>query len=170
MIRHIVLISQGPNDIGFMEGLRDRLGCDAQIIDYRNDPLLRRKGAQTRPKDARFIINRYLRNVDLFIRLTDGDETRPCEVAREERMRFPESVHSMFVCGVCDRDVEAWLALDAPYLAKTLSFDPVVLPLDREARSAFIKNRIRRALPPDQTYTAFVANFVRQAPKDVIKQ
>ena len=172
MIRNIVLIGQGPNDIGFLEGLRDRLGCHAEITDYRDEPILRKKGTLTRPKDARLIINRCLSRqpVDLVVRLTDGDTKRPQDIARKERTRFPERIDSLFICGVCDRDIEAWLTLDVSHLARTLGFDPTELPVDREARSAFIKNRITRSLQQDQTYTAFVADFVRQAPSSVVKR
>ncbi|HSW46552.1 MAG TPA: hypothetical protein VLM89_13375 [Phycisphaerae bacterium] len=172
MIEHIVLIGQGPNDIGFLEGLRDRLGCHAQITDYRNLTILRQRGSLTRPKDARQIIQQCFSRqpVDLVIRLTDGDSQQPQAVAQKERRRFPDRVDSLFICGVCDRDIEAWLALDVPYLAKTLGFNPADLPEDREAKSAFIKNRIKKSLGPAQTYTTFIADYVKNAPPRTLKQ
>lgn len=168
MIRRILVVGQGPNDLGFLEGLRDRLGCDAELVDYSRDPSLRQRGSYTRRSDARLIWQRF-RNVDLIVRLTDGDTYRPQEACRTEGQRWPEEAKSLLIVGVCDRDVEHWLCLDPGYAGRVLGFDPGHLPADREARSGFIKNRIRRVCP-DGEYQSFVAGIVKKAPPESLKR
>ena len=171
MIKTIVLISQGPNDIGFVRGLRDRLGSKADVVDCYDEPILRRRGTFTRRKDAKLAIDICLKKypVDLFVRITDGDVHRPQDVVRAELARYPSNVNSMLVCGVCDRDVENWLALDAGYAAKTLHFSPTELPAERAERADFLKGRITRRLAPGQTYTEFVTALVSNAPEATFK-
>jgi len=82
VIARILVVGQGPNDMGFLEGLRDRLGCDAELIDYSANPHLRKRGSYTKTNDARLIWERR-ENADLIVRLTDGDVDRPQEVRRK---------------------------------------------------------------------------------------
>ncbi len=168
MIRRILVVGQGPSDLGFLEGLRDRLGCDAELVDYSSDPSLRQRGSYTRRSDARLIWQRF-RNVDLIVRLTDGDTDRPQEARRTEGQRWPEEAWPLLVVGVCDRDVEHWLCLDPDYAGRVLGFDAHQLPGDREERSGFVKSRIRLTCP-DGDYRSFVRRIVRDAPPETLKR
>ncbi|MGQ9651617.1 MAG: hypothetical protein ACUVXJ_16035 [Phycisphaerae bacterium] len=168
MIKQILVVGQGPNDLGFLEGLCDCLGCRAELVDYRKDPGLRQRGTYTKKRDAKLIWQRF-RNVDLIVRLTDGDTNRPREARRTEEQYWPEEARSLLIVGVCDRDLEHWLCLDPGYVGRVLDFDPGQLPPDREARSGFIKRRIRLACP-DGDYRKFVRRIVSDAPSETLKR
>ncbi len=171
MIEVVLVIGQGPNDIGFLEGLRDRLGCFAQLVNFENEPRLRRRGTWTRKKEAKLILKTCLQKyrLDLIVSLTDGDASKWQHVRQEEHDRWPAEWQSMLVCGVCDRDVEHWITLDPIYAGQVCGFERSELPPDRKDRSRFVKRRIQRRLLPGQTYTEFLADFVRKAPTSTIR-
>jgi hypothetical protein len=162
VIVEVVLVAQGENDIGFLEGLRERLRCGANAIHYLSGhPELRQRSHHTRTCDAKDICERF-RNADLIVRLTDGDANRPQDACREELERWPSHARPKLVCGVCDRDVEHWICLDPDYAARRLHFAPDQLPKERKDRSGFIKHRIDEARG-SQARKDFVAGFVRDA-------
>jgi hypothetical protein len=167
MITCVLVIAQGPNDIGFLMGLRDRLGCGAELINYQADPRLRQRSSLLKRGQAKLIcevsLNQY--PVDLIVRLTDGDTRRCHEVRNKTVEAFPENVRAMLVCGVCDRDVEHWLSLDPHYLARELEFDPSELPAARLERSSFVKSKVsQRAKATRTSFVDVVAELVREAP------
>lgn len=169
MIQQILIVAQGPNDVGFLRGLRDRLGCAAQLVDYTSgDKLLRQRGQFTRKKDAQLICSNYS-HIDLIVRLTDGDIKQPQKVKREEQSRWPTEAQDILAFGVCDRDIEHWMCLDLDYAEKELEFDRAQLPNNREQKSSFIKNRIDKRRG-NQDYTAFVADFVINAPPATVRR
>jgi hypothetical protein len=169
VIRTVVLVVQGENEIGFLEGLRDCLGCGAQSVHYlQNHPELRLRSQYTRKKEANDIWRVY-RGADLVIRLTDGDTDRPQDACREELKQWPGESHPLLICGVCDRDIEYWMCIDAEYAASRLECRVEQLPRDRKDRSGFVKNRIE-TVRGGQPYRDFVADFVRAAPKKTIRR
>jgi hypothetical protein len=171
MIRKVLVVGQGPNDVGFLRGIRDRLKCEAELIDYRSVPLLRQRGSYTRRTDARLIWSEAQRlGVDLVVRLTDGDITQPAQVAQDEIERFPVGARERLVCGVCNRDIEHWICLDPRYCAKEFGFDVADLPEERAARSGFIKNRITKMVSTGSSYDEVVATYVLRAPTETLKQ
>lgn len=168
MIAHIVLVVQGENEIGFLEGLHNRMGCRAELTHYLpNHPELRQRGHYTGKSDARNIC-RTFQAVDLIIRLSDSDAERPQDACREELSRWPEAEHARIVCGICDRDIEHWISLDVKYAARCMHFDPAELPGERKDRSGFLKNQIDKARG-EQTRREFVAGFVHHAPAETIR-
>lgn len=166
MIENILLISQGPNDRGFVEGLKHRLGCEAALRDYAQDPNLRIRGQSMRRGEWR-ILQDSLRSVhvDLIVRLTDADEGRPQTVENEERSRCPDALRGILVIGVCDRCVESWMTLDMNYASNALGLPVDGFPNDPISRAQFVKGHIRRSAA-DEDYHAFVSGFVRDAPPD----
>lgn len=159
MIQKIGIIVQGPNDEGFLLGLRDRLGCHAEFVGSRN----RGKNKISVRRDAR---KNWLffqqKNVDLVIRLTDSDADRWQDVKREETRSFPEEMRSLLVCGVAEGTVEMWMSLDRSYLEQQLGIAESEV-ISREHIVGRIKSALRRhrsGLPYDQV----VSNLVRQAP------
>ena len=169
MIERVLVVGQGPNDLGFLKGLAQLLKCEAEPHERLSDGSeARQRGQLTRGKqDAKFIWDRR-GNVDLVVRLTDGDTDRPQDTSREELKRWPPDASSLLVCGVCDRDVEHWMCLDLDYAAEKLSFDKRKLPTKRDDRSGFIKSRIRKLGGPD--YQDFVTRFVANAPPATIRR
>lgn len=165
MIRRIAVIAQGPNDVGFLHGLKDRLRCDAEIVDYSTVPILRRRNKYTPPKEMRLIL-RHVKDTDLLVRLTDADKDRWQEVTRREAGCFSQQFAGRFICGVCDRDVENWMLLHKPYAARVLHFQPEDIPSDRADRSRFVKSKISSILGGQRDHIGFVARFVREAPAD----
>lgn len=169
MIERILVVGQGPNDLGFLDGLRQLLGCRAELVNRLSDGSeARLRGHVTRAKqDAKYIWD-HRGDVDLIVRLTDGDTDRPQDTIREELDRWPPEAHPLLVCGVCDRDVEHWMSLDPDYVARQLGFGGRQLPRRREERSGFIKNRIKERCA-GQDYLAFVAGFVSNAPSETLR-
>lgn len=170
MIRRILVVAQGPNDVGFLKGLRDLLECDAELTTCLADGKeARLRDHVTRSRqDAQYIWDQR-GEVDLIVRLTDGDTAKPQDTLRAELARWPEQAREMLICGVCDRDVEHWMCLDVDYAARALNFDKGRLPERREERSGFIKNRIREQCPSGE-YDTFVARFVAGAPRETIRR
>lgn len=169
MIEKVLVIAQGPNDFGFISGLRDRLGCRARLIDHTHHPLLRQRSKHVRTKDAKLIWQECQRvSADLIVRVTDADDNRPQDVKRKEIARFPPEARSVLICAVCDCSIEHWLSIDAQYASKELKFGDKTLPSHDRDRAAFIKRRIaenRGNIPCDQ----YVANYIRHAPIETIK-
>ncbi|MBI4579934.1 MAG: hypothetical protein HY718_09550 [Planctomycetes bacterium] len=170
MIRKIILVGQGPNDIGFLEGLRDRLGCDAELLDYTDRPVLRQRGTYTRRKDADLIWREFqAAGGDLLIRLTDGDTHSTKTVINTEIRRYPAEAEGLLVCGVCDRDVEHWMGLDRGYLCEYLDCLPTDVPNERQDFTRFVKSRLERIAGDDRDFRGAVAAFVRRASRSTMK-
>lgn len=168
MIRRIALVGQGPNDIGFVNGLKDRLGCDAKLVDLTSRPILRSRGSYTRSKDAKLITGEA-QGADLVIRITDAAKDRWQKVVREEKKRYPNELQGRFICGACERDIEHWMALDPRYAAKQLHFEVEDLPKQRADRTGFLKHHIQRRVTGGD-YVEFVSQFVRDASPQTMKQ
>ncbi|MEP0842832.1 MAG: hypothetical protein HRF43_08980 [Phycisphaerae bacterium] len=169
MIRKVVLVVQGENEIGFLEGLRDRLRCDAELVHYLQDhPELRLRSQYTRRQDAKEIF-RVHRSADLIVRLTDGDTDQPQNTYQEEVDRWPEESRPLLVCGVCDRDIEHWICIDTDYASRQLGFPADQLPADRVDRSGFIKRRIDE-VRGSQTRRQFLSGFVQRAPSMTVRR
>lgn len=168
MIRRVVLVSQGENDLGFLKGLRSLLGCDSVLTDYlQGHAELRQRGHYTQSRDARQIWRAY-QGADLIVRLTDGDTDSPQAVYREECERWPVEARSKLVCGVCDRDVEHWMCLHPAYAASVLRCDATQIPRDRKDRCGFIKSRID-AVRGQVSREEFVARYVTHAPRETLR-
>lgn len=165
MIQRIGIIVQGPNDRGFLLGIRDRLGCHAELVGSRN----RGKNKISVRRDARANwLFFQQQNVGLVVRLTDSDADRWQNVKREEIKSFPEEMRSLLVCGVAEGAVEIWMSLDRSYLEQQLGIAESEV-MSREHIVGRIKSALRRhrsGLPYDQV----VSNLVRQAPSEVFKK
>jgi len=165
MIQKIGIIVQGPNDRGFLMGIRDRLGCHAEFIGSRN----RGKNKISVRRDARanWLFFQH-QNVDLVVRLTDSDADRWQDVKRKETGSFPEEMRSLLVCGVAEGTVEKWMSLDRSYLEQQLGIAESEV-ISREHMVGRIKSALQRhhsGLPYDQV----VSDLVRQAPSEVFKK
>ncbi len=172
MIRKVILLAQGPNDVGFVRGLQRRLGCQAEMIDFTSDPGLRLRGQTMTARDVKRTLRKlHEESGDLLVRLTDADESRAARVAQREKERFEQHGEERVVVGVCDPDVEAWITADLAYAAEILDFERGKVPKDRVGRSGFIKSRIAgKARELSLTETDFVEQFIAQVPSEVMRR
>lgn len=110
MIQHIGVIYQDMISLGFLEGLKERLGCSATVIP----PPGNLGDDQIIPLKKKRLVSAYFRRngVDLIIRFTDADQKRWQDVQREEGRGFLSDFEQRVVCGVANRSPEDWLALD----------------------------------------------------------
>lgn len=164
MIRRIGLIHQGPNDLGFVRGLRSRLGCGADVIPAKE------RGRQ------KFSVWKHIKSnlkffeaqgVDIIVRLTDCNGDAWQEVKRRELEKFPVESKSRLVCGVTNRAIELWLGIDRNYLESELG-----IPRDEALNSAQMIGRIKNAITSKldgRDYSRWVEHFVQRAPADVFQ-
>ncbi len=168
MIRKIGVIYQDANSLGFLQGLKDRLGCNAELISYPAQIGTVRVMPRRQLKDAwRYFHNKE--GVDLVLRLTDADGHSWQEVQRKELARIPEGTRESWVFAVAVECIEDWIALDQPYLAKALGIDPTSLRPGGD-RVDIVKNAIKRSRPPNEPTPDAVARIVRDAPPVVMKR
>lgn len=164
MIEHVAVVWQGPNDIGFIAGLRDRLGCAAKLVRAR-----RRGNKYIAKHEAKKIVVGLMgERFDLIIRLTDSDAEDWRQVQRVETDNWPDQVRSQLVCGVAEGTIEVWLALSRGYLEKQFGI-PANEILPRSALIGRVKAALRKSVPAGD-YADRIRHFVADAPKEVMRQ
>jgi len=167
LIRTIGVIYQDRISLGFLEGVRRRLDCDAKLVDppagIGNTRDLPRK--QARLAWAYFQKNR----VDLVVRLTDADRTRWQDVRRGELERVPLEARSVWICGVAVENLEEWLCLEPGYLAETLAIPQSEL-LSPQNRTGVVKSAVAMQRRIEEDSSAVVARIVCEAPGEVFRR
>lgn len=164
MIERVAVVWQGPNDIGFIMGVRDRLKCAAQLhkARRRGNKFLARREASKIVKELMFGLR-----FDLIIRLTDSDDDDWRDVKNQEVQKWPDDVRAQLVCGVAQGSVELWMTTARDYLE-----DKLGIPADERIAPAVLVRRFKNALrasAPAGNYDELVRKFVTEAPKHVIK-
>ncbi len=167
MIRTIGVIYQDRNSLGFLEGVRRRLKCDAKLVDppagIGNTRDLPRR--QARLAWAHF----QKKGVDLVVRLTDADETRWQDVRRDELHRIPSGASSVWICGVAVENPEDWLSLDPGYLAAALGIPNSELS-SAQNRIGAVKRAIATRRRAEEDSSEVVARIVCEAPSEVFRR
>lgn len=167
MIQRIGVLCQDRISFGFLEGLKRRLKCGAELIEPTTGSLA--KSTMMTTRQARLAWAALHKNgIELLVRFTDADEHRWQEVARHELNVFPPASSSLIVVGVATRNVEEWLAADLDYLSSFLNIDRVSLESDPN-RSDAIKGAIARSRSPDEPESAVVIRLVEGAPANVFR-
>jgi len=167
LIRKIGVIYQDRNSLGFLRGLRDRLKCEAELIE---PPTVIGKTRQLPRRQARLAWMYFQQHgVDLIVRFTDADGNRWAQVRRDELKVFPDSAHSICVCAVAVENVEDWLALDVEYIAELLHLTPSELR-DPVHRSGRIKRALSRQRASAEGQSDITARIVSDAPRDVFRR
>lgn len=165
MIQRIGVIYQDVNSRGFLEGLRDRLNCEAELIrptsHIGRQRVMRRRDLKTAWRDFRN------QNVDLVVRFTDADGNPWTSVQRTELDRTPDDARPRWVCGVAVDRPEDWLALDPDYLATRLDVSAAELR-NAATRTGHVKKVIERASASSKSVT--VRDIVRSAPTEVFRR
>lgn len=167
MIRTIGVIYQDRNSLGFLEGVRRRLNCDAELVEppagIGNTRDLPRK--QARLAWAHF----QKKRVDLVVRLTDADRTRWQDVRRGEHERVPLEARSTWVCGVAVENLEEWLCLEPNYLAEALAIPQSEIS-NPQNRTGAVKYAIAMQGRTDKDSSSVVARIVCDAPAEVFRR
>lgn len=166
MIHRIGCIVQGPNDLGFLMGLRQRMGCDAELVQL----AIRGANKLTLRSQAQQVAQHIERErVDIVIRLTDADDPREPwqQVKRTEHDRFPASVASLVVVGVTTGGIESWITADRPYLEASLACSLNNVTDARELIS-LIKEAMRKH-PRKPDYAQVMADLVAKAEVGVFR-
>lgn len=168
MISKLGVIYQDINSLGFLQGLQQRLKCEAELV--RSNTTAGRSQYMTSAQ-ARQAWN-YFQNqgVDAVIRLTDADLQPWQEVKRTELKVFPKALRNshLLVCGVAVNNTEEWLALDAQDLARRLGQNATRLPSGPD-RTDVVKKWIRNAVEPGRTKSEVVRRLVLEAESNVFK-
>ncbi len=166
MIHKIGIIYQGPNDLGFLQGLRRRLRCEAELI-----PAISRGRTRIsiRRQASKIWLSFRKARVDLVVRLTDADTDRWQDVKREEERRFPQEARSVLVCGVATRNLEHWLVADPGYAKDALGLGPEALATV-EAVTGNVKAAISQRRKPGEGHSDVVERLVIGAPPDVFQR
>ncbi|MBN2560111.1 MAG: hypothetical protein JXQ75_04200 [Phycisphaerae bacterium] len=166
MIDRIGVICQDANSLGFLQGLKARLKCEAELI----------KAPATVGKST-YMTKRQAKNawaffrekgVDRIIRFTDADDDRWQSVRREEPKSFDVAARSILVCGVAVRNTEHWLNLMQDHLAKVLRLSVAQLRATKDPTD-LIKAALKRIRRPDQNASDVVAGIVERAPPRVFQ-
>lgn len=168
MITKIGVIYQDATSRGFLEGLRDRLKCTAELID----PPIDVPGQQLPRRKAKLAWAHFQKKgANLVVHFTDADGQPWRQVHQRQTSEkvVPKEAASMWLCGVAVNNPEEWLYLDNPYLEKTLELSPEDLrdPVHRTDR---IKRAIGlAAVRSNEDKSETVAHIVRDAPPEVFR-
>lgn len=165
MITKIGVIYEDRTSLGFLRGLRDRLKCEADLID----PPGGVPRAPRMPSTGARRAWRYFqkRGVDMVVRFTDADRDRWQGLRRDELNSVPDEARSMWICGVAVNNVEEWLCLDEAHLATVLRVPSEDLQ-DPEHRTGRIKSALTRlSREHGRDKSEVVARIVRRAPREV---
>ena len=98
----------------------------------------------------------------LLIRLVDADESDWQVIRSDEIGKFPDAAEALLVCGVTNRRIEDWLALDEKLMREVLGLpSSFALPQDPLQRVDVIKGAIKRACRPGEGTHDVVERLVR---------
>ena len=166
MITRIGVIYQDANSGEFLRGLKDRLQCEAEIVE---PPTPIGKQQVLTLKEANKAWKYFQKKgVDLVVRFTDADQDRWQDVQRWEKERVPPGAESIWIIGIAVENVEQWLCLDQDYLKDKLQLAPGDLK-DKNTRTGQVKRaiKIRRSRGGGESV---VSGLVREAPPTVFKR
>ena len=167
MITRIGVIYQDANSLGFLRGLRDRLACEAELVEPR--AAIGKPRRLPTKQATRAWVEFKNAGVDLIVRFTDADQDRWQDVRRNELEVVPDEGKSVWICGVAVKNTEDWLCLDRTYLARVL--DVTVQSLkDSEDRTGLIKHALSKSRHTGEGKSDVVARIVRDAPREVFRR
>jgi hypothetical protein len=168
MIDRLGVVYQDTYSLGFLEGLKKRLHCNAERISPPGSVGKSRNMTRRQARQAWMYFHQAKR-VNAVVRFTDADRTRWQDVRRDELAVFPNSARSVLVCGVAVNNTEEWLALCPEYLSAQLDLDGTAIQNDPN-RSSLIKGAIDRKRGPEDKVSDVVARLVSSAPDHVFKR
>jgi len=167
LIEKIGVIYQDAISLGFLRGLRDRLGCKAEFV------LPTTAIGQTRQmpsKEAKYAWDYFRKKgVHLVVRFTDADRHRWQDVQRKELGVIPSEARALWICGVAVNNPEEWMCQDPSYLAHALDV-PLEELRSRRDRAGRLKDAFAQARQPDEGQSDTVARIVRDAPTEVFRR
>lgn len=167
MIRRIGVIYQDVISLGFLEGFKKRLTCDAELMPPPAGVGTTRNMTRRQARQAWAYFQK--KGVDIIVRFTDADRARWQQVHRDEVAVFPDPARSLLVCGVAVNNVEEWLAIDAAWLSDQLGVELAAMQNDPR-RADLLKDAIRRRSRPGEKVSQFVKKLVLEAPDRVFRR
>ena len=167
MIQKIGVIYQDATSLGFLKGIKTRLGCDAELVLPR-PPI--GKPQLLPARKARLAWEQFHKDgVDLVVRFTDADRARWQEVQRRELRAFPNDARSFLICGVAVNNPEQWLALDPIYCRQMLHISEENWSSAPDLTGIVKRAVARAAEATGEDKSEFVAGLVRNAPLEVFR-
>jgi hypothetical protein len=167
MIRRVGVIYQDVISLGFLEGFKKRLACDAELLTPPAGVGTTRNMTRRQARRAWTYFRK--KAADVIVRFTDADRARWQQVRRDEIAVFPEPARSLLVCGIAVNNVEEWLSIDPGWLAGQLDIEAAALRNDPR-RSDVLKDAIRRKPRPGERISEVVEKLVLSAPNSVFKR
>jgi len=167
MIWRIGVLYQDVSSLGFLEGLKKRLGCEAELVPPPGH--IAKSQHMTRWQARRAWRFFQAKQVDIVVRFTDADRTPWQTVKRDEIKVFQGPVQDIMVCGVADNNTEEWLCLEPSFVAEQLGIDATALRRASD-RSSVLKRAITRNRAICETVSQVVERLVTDAPENVFKQ
>lgn len=167
MNQRIGVIFQDLHSLGLLEGLRERLRCDAELVQP--PAPIGRQSVATR-KNLLLAWRSFSRQgANLVVRLTDSDAVPWQHVRREETNRSPEEAREIWVVGVAVENVEGWLLKCRPPHIE--DFFGGEAPASQQDAPGWLKRRIGElsrecGKPPQEVVSDFVAGL----PTEVFRQ
>ncbi len=158
MIERIGAVCQDRNSFGFLEGIKRRLQCNAELIEPMTGAL-GKSTTMTRKQATLASLDLTNKRVDLIVRFTDADRNRWQDIRRHEQNLFPSEIGSIIVCGVAVNNTEQWLALDRQYIGQALRIANAA-ELVSEQLTGAIKSAIARRRSPDEPVSEVTARLV----------
>lgn len=110
----IAFCVEGSADRALIRGLRDRWCPGAELVEGRSRGQFRRGQI---PNECRVLV---AKGADLIVFLRDANLENWRDVLNEDRRKCPSEYGHRVVFGICDRNVECWLAADVDHLAAHL--------------------------------------------------
>lgn len=164
MIKRIGVIYQDATSLGFLHGLRKRLGCEAELV---KPPAAIGRQRRIQHKKALDAVRYFEKNqVDLIVRFTDADRDPWRRIREAELAEVARTAHTPVVCGVAVNSPEEWLALDPEYLAGKLGFDVRDLRAASN-RTGFVKHALAKTAGGKEPMPNLVQRLVEEAGADV---
>ncbi len=108
---------EGSTDRALITGLKNRWCPDAELVEgkFRGQTETRRRAEM--PRICQELAHK---DVSLIVFLTDSNAAPWRQAKKDEEQRCPQKYHRLSVFGVCRRNVECWLSVDADYIANQL--------------------------------------------------
>lgn len=167
MIEKIGVIYQDPTSLGVLLGIRDRLGCTAELIPPKPSIGAPRLLPSRQIKKA---VKYFLsQRVDLIVRFTDADGQGYQDTERTEVQRVPEQYREIWVEGVAVENVEDLLCRSRNNLAEVLGIQVSELECAMTAGGR-VKHLIAELFGAGEKTSEAVRRFVRELPEAAFRR
>ena len=152
----IAFCVEGSADRAILQGLRDRWCPEAEFVEGRFRGQLPRSQI---PKECKILTHK---GADLIVFLRDSNRENWRDVLKADEAKCPAEYRHRVVFGICDRNVECWLAEAADHLAAAIGCSRAELNSDDP--SPVVKRAFGLIGFDKEQQESRVAAYVRSAP------